>query len=186
MSRAVLSIGSNIGDRLGHLQSVYRYFADTGDAGTSVVGISAVYVTSPWGGVDQQDFLNTVLIVDDPGRDAWAWLRAGQELERAADRHREVRWGPRTLDVDVVSVDVDGHAVVQDDPELTLPHPHAAERAFVLIPWADADSDATLPTRSAPVRVVDLIAELPDTERTGVRRSDAVWGPMVAVPGETR
>ena len=99
MTRAVLSLGSNLGDRFGYLRSAVRGFAD------ALVAASPVYETAPWGGVEQADFLNAVLIVDDPGTDAWGWLRRGQALEAAAGRVREVRWGPRTLDVDVVTVD---------------------------------------------------------------------------------
>ena len=79
---------------------------------------SPVYATAPWGGVEQDDFLNPVVVVDDPDTDAWGWLAAARRW-RAPGRVREVRWGPRTLDVDVVTVD----GVVSDDPELLLPHP---------------------------------------------------------------
>jgi 2-amino-4-hydroxy-6-hydroxymethyldihydropteridine diphosphokinase len=127
VSRAVLSIGSNLGDRLAHLRSVV-------DA-LHPVAVSSVYETAPWGGVDQADFLNAILVVEDPDTDAPGWLRKAQQLERAAGRVRAVRWGPRTLDVDVI--DVDG--IVSTDPELTLPHPRAHERAFVLVPWAEVD-----------------------------------------------
>ena len=98
MTRAVLSLGSNLGDRFGHLGSAVRGFA------AAVVAVSPVYETAPWGGVEQPDFLNAVLVVDDPAIDAWGWLRRGQALEDAAGRVRGVRWGPRTLDVDVVTV----------------------------------------------------------------------------------
>ena len=96
MTRAVLSLGSNLGDRFGHLVSAVRGFADV------LIAASPVYETAPWGGVEQPDFLNAVLIVADPDTDEWGWLRRGQRLEQAAGRVREVRWGPRTLDVDVV------------------------------------------------------------------------------------
>ena len=99
VTSAVLSLGSNLGDRIAHLRAAVAGFAD------ALVAASPVYETAPWGGVDQDDFLNAVLIVDDPGTDAWGWLRRGQALEEASGRVREVRWGPRTLDVDVVSVD---------------------------------------------------------------------------------
>ena len=99
MTRAVLSLGSNLGDRLAHLRAAVAGFADV------LVAASPVYETAPWGGVEQDDFLNAVLVVDDPGTDAWGWLRRGQALEQAAGRVRDVRWGPRTLDVDVVTVD---------------------------------------------------------------------------------
>ncbi|MDT5071979.1 MAG: 2-amino-4-hydroxy-6-hydroxymethyldihydropteridine diphosphokinase, partial [Mycobacterium sp.] len=93
MTRVVLSIGSNVGDRLAHLQSVVD------GLGAAVLGVSPVYETAAWGGVEQGPFLNAVLIADDPALDCHAWLRRGQELEQAAERKREQRWGPRTLDV---------------------------------------------------------------------------------------
>ena len=161
MSRAVLSIGSNLGDRLGHLRSVVSA------AGGAVTAVSGVYETAPWGPVEQDDFLNAVLVVDDPARDARGWLDFGRWCEQRAGRARGLRWGPRTLDVDVV--DVDG--VTSIDPELILPHPRAAERAFVLVPWLDADPAARL----AGVPVVQLVAALPDAERAGVRRRNDLW-----------
>lgn len=154
----MLSIGSNIGDRLSHLQSVVN------DLVPHIVSLSPVYRTPPWGPVEQDDFLNAVVIVDADEIDAEQWLARGQRLEQAADRVREVHWGPRTLDVDVVSVD----GVTSDDPVLTLPHPRAAERAFVLIPWLAADPRATL----AGSAVRDLVATLPAEERDAVHVVD--------------
>ncbi|MFC0447818.1 2-amino-4-hydroxy-6-hydroxymethyldihydropteridine diphosphokinase [Rhodococcus jostii] len=164
MSRAVLSIGSNVGDSLAHLQSVVDGLGD------SVVAVSAVYSTAPWGGVEQQDFLNAVLVVDDSALDGYGWLRRGQELETAADRVRTERWGPRTLDVDVVTCG----DVRSDDPDLILPHPRAHERAFVLIPWLDVDPDAVLPVDGASTRVDALLALLDEDERAGVHRTELV------------
>ena len=106
--------------------------------------MSPVYETEPWGGVEQGPFLNAMLIADDPALDCHGWLRRGQELEAAADRVREERWGPRTLDVDVVTAMTATREVTSHDDELTLPHPWAHERAFVLIPWLAVDPDATL------------------------------------------
>lgn len=166
MSRAVLSIGSNIGDRLANLQTVCD------GLGAAVVATSGVYSTPPWGGVEQQDFLNAVLLVDDAERDAGQWLAAGQELEQQAERVRVQRWGPRTLDVDVISVPQDGTELVSNDPVLTLPHPRAAERAFVLIPWLDVDPDAVLWHDGTRVPVSALLAALPAAERAGVSRTD--------------
>lgn len=157
MSRAVLSLGSNLGDRLGFLKSVLD------GLGPAVLAVSSVYETEPWGVEDQPDFLNAVCIVDDPARDHWAWLRAGQDLERAAGRVRERRWGPRTLDVDVVTVD----DVRSGDPELLLPHPGTPTRATVLIPWLEIDPGAEVPGHG-PVR--DLLAALPPADRATVRR----------------
>jgi 2-amino-4-hydroxy-6-hydroxymethyldihydropteridine diphosphokinase len=159
MSRAVLSLGSNLGDRLAHLRSAVTGFADV------LVAASPIYETAPWGGVEQDDFLNAVLIVDDPATDAWGWLRRGQALEDAAGRVREVRWGPRTLDVDVVTVE----GVASSDPGLLLPHPGTPERATVLRPWLDIDPDAVLPGRGP---VAALLAALGPDGEAGMRRRD--------------
>lgn len=164
MSRAVLSIGSNMGDRLDLLWSVRRHFADR------LVAASAIYATPPWGPVAQDDFDNAVLIVDDDSCTPMDWLTEGFALEAAAARTREKRWGPRTLDVDVVSVSVDGRVEVSDDPVLTLPHPRAHLRAFVLIPWLDADPDAQLWTPTGARPVGEIIAGLDESDRAGVRR----------------
>ncbi len=154
MTRAVLSIGSNLGDRLANLQLAVDGFADV------LVAASPVYETAPWGVTDQDDFLNAVLVVDSPDTDEWGWLRRGQALERAAHRVREQRWGPRTLDVDVVVVD----GVLSSDPQLLLPHPGAHERATVLIPWLDVSPDAVLPG-FGPITELEYSAE-------GVRKRD--------------
>ncbi|WP_199443949.1 2-amino-4-hydroxy-6-hydroxymethyldihydropteridine diphosphokinase [Umezawaea beigongshangensis] len=156
MSRAVLSLGSNLGDRLGFLRLAVEGFADV------AVAVSPVYETAPWGVLDQDDFLNAVLVVSSPDVDARGWLRRGQELERRAGRVRERHWGPRTLDVDVVSVD----GILSSDPELILPHPGAHDRATVLIPWHDVDPNAAVPGRGS---VADLLVGV---DTAGVRRRD--------------
>ncbi|WOC11834.1 2-amino-4-hydroxy-6-hydroxymethyldihydropteridine diphosphokinase [Gordonia sp. MP11Mi] len=166
-TRAVLSAGSNIGDSVGFLRSVLDA------AGDDLVATSDVYRTAPWGGVEQDDFVNITLIVAGE-RTPREWLDFCRECERAAERVREVRWGPRTLDVDVVSVDVDGVPVVSDDPELTLPHPRARQRAFVLVPWVQIDSDAELTVEGRSRRVADLVAALDDADTAGVRRAEAI------------
>lgn len=161
MTRAVLSLGSNMGDRLGHLRS-----AVTG-LGDAVVAVSPVYETAPWGGVPQPDFLNAVIVVADDGVDAWGWLARAHELEAAAHRVRDVRWGPRTLDVDIVTVD----GVTSDHPDLLLPHPGTPSRATVLAPWLDVDPDAVLPGHGP---IAPLLATL---DRSGVvRRDDLTLG----------
>ncbi|EME24038.1 2-amino-4-hydroxy-6-hydroxymethyldihydropteridine diphosphokinase [Rhodococcus triatomae] len=162
MTRVVLSIGSNLGDPLANLRSVVDALGDR------VVAVSSVYATAPWGGVEQQDFLNATLIAQDDALDCRGWLRFGQDLEQRADRVRDVRWGPRSLDVDVV--DCDG--TVSADPELTLPHPRAHERAFVLVPWLEIEPDAALTVGGAPVVVADLLRSLDASEVAGVRRTD--------------
>jgi 2-amino-4-hydroxy-6-hydroxymethyldihydropteridine diphosphokinase len=161
MTRAVLSLGSNLGDREAHLRAAVEGFADV------LVAASPVYETAAWGGVEQPDFLNAVLVVDDPHTDAWGWLRRGQALENAEGRVREVHWGPRTLDVDVVHVE----GVTSADPELLLPHPGTPERATVLRPWLDVDPAAELPGHG---RVAELLAKLGAAAEQGMRRTELV------------
>jgi 2-amino-4-hydroxy-6-hydroxymethyldihydropteridine diphosphokinase len=157
----VLALGSNLGDRLGNLQrGVDALCAGPGVEG---VAVSPVYETAPVGGPDQPDYLNAVLVAATtlPARGV---LGRGQAAERALHRVRRERWGPRTLDVDVIVYDTE----VSDDPELTLPHPRAHERAFVLAPWHDVDADAVLPGHG---RVADLLVTV---DVAGVRlRRDA-------------
>ena len=129
------------------------------------MSVSPVYETKPWGVTDQPDFLNAIVIVQADGVDEWGWLRRGQELEREAERRREQRWGPRTLDVDVVTVD----GVRSDHPDLLLPHPGTPERATVLIPWLAIEPDAELPGHGP---VAALLAALPADDVAGVRRRD--------------
>jgi 2-amino-4-hydroxy-6-hydroxymethyldihydropteridine diphosphokinase len=162
VSRAVLSLGANLGDRAATLREAIDALADDG-----LVARSALYQTPPWGPVEQPPYLNAIAIVDAP-HDAAGWLARAHELEQSAGRTREVRWGPRTLDVDVVTVTGDdGAPMVSDDPELTLPHPRAHERAFVLVPWAALDPAAQLPGRG---RVADLLAALPADDVAAVTR----------------
>ncbi|MED5814162.1 2-amino-4-hydroxy-6-hydroxymethyldihydropteridine diphosphokinase [Mycolicibacterium sp. 050232] len=166
MTSTVLSIGSNLGDRLARLQSVVD------GLGTAVRAVSPVFETDAWGGVEQAPFLNAVLIADDPDLDSRGWLRRGQELEHAADRVREQKWGPRTLDVDLVTCHDGDIEVTSRDEDLTLPHPLAHLRAFVLIPWLAVDPDATLTVIGRSRRVAHLLEEIDPAERAGVRPTD--------------
>lgn len=160
---AVLSLGSNLGDRMAALQGA----VDTllGGAGAPrPVAVSPVYETAPVGGPEQAAFLNAVLVVAT-GEAPKDLLRRAQAAERAFDRVRQVRWGPRTLDVDVIAFG----DVRDDDPELTLPHPRAHLRAFVLRPWLDTDRDAVLPGRG---RVSELLAAVVAEDTTGSQALD--------------
>ena len=152
---AVLSIGSNVGDRLAYLRLAVEVLQPR--------AVSPVYETAPVGGVEQDDFLNAALLCDLDATAAW---ELAQEAERRAGRERDVRWGPRTLDVDMV---------VAEGPVpagLELPHPRAHERAFVLVPWLDLDADAVLPGHG---RVLDLVDAM---DLIGLeRRSDLALGP---------
>ncbi|HEY5842209.1 MAG TPA: 2-amino-4-hydroxy-6-hydroxymethyldihydropteridine diphosphokinase [Mycobacterium sp.] len=173
MTRVVLSIGSNLGDRVSRLQSV----VDT--LGERVGATSPIYETDPWGGVDQGPFLNAVVIAEDPELDAQGWLRLAQDLERSAERVRGQKWGPRTLDVDLVRVQRPGGAghledVFSRDDGLTLPHPLTHLRAFVLIPWLAVEPDAELPVADALWPVARLLADLDPADRAAVRPTDFV------------
>jgi 2-amino-4-hydroxy-6-hydroxymethyldihydropteridine diphosphokinase len=165
MTRVVLSIGSNLGDRLARLQSVVD------GLGEKVVAVSPVYETDPWGLVDQAPFLNAVLIAEDPACDGHAWLRRAQEFEEAAGRVRGERWGPRSLDVDLIACYGDTE-IISVENHLTLPHPLAHLRAFVMIPWLSIDPDARLTIVGGPQPVVRLLAELEPADRDSVQLFD--------------
>ncbi len=144
----VLALGSNLGDRLANLQGGVD--ALCARPGLSDVEISPVYETAPVGGPAQPDYLNAVLVAATT-LSAQAVLERGQEAESGLGRVRGQRWAPRTLDVDVIVYGTE----VSDDPGLTLPHPRAHERGFVLAPWHDLDPGAVIPGQG---RVADLLA----------------------------
>ena len=156
--KAVLALGSNLGDRQDILQGGVDAIA--GIEGVRLTGVSPVYETVPVGGPPQPDYLNAVVLaaISIPSRELLDQLH---EVEAAFDRVRLVRWGPRTLDIDIITV-AGEHS---DDPDLTLPHPRAHQRAFVLAPWHDADPDAVLPGYGP---VAGLLAR---ADQTGIRRS---------------
>lgn len=153
----VLSFGSNLGDRLGHLRAGVELIRQV----LPVTAVSSVYETEPVGVDGQQPYLNCVAVVECA--DPESVLVAAQRAEELRGRVRSSHWGPRTLDVDVVTVD----ACITDDPRLTLPHPRAAERAFVLVPWAEIDPVAELPGHGT---VRSLVACM---DTSGVRRWSA-------------
>jgi 2-amino-4-hydroxy-6-hydroxymethyldihydropteridine diphosphokinase len=130
VTRAYLALGSNLGDRAAFLQQAVDELA-AADA-VAVERISRVYETAPVGGPPQDAFLNAVVAVETT-LEPHELLALAQRLERGADRVRVERWGPRTLDVDVLLYD----DVSLDGPELTIPHPRMWERGFVLAPLRD-------------------------------------------------
>jgi dihydroneopterin aldolase/2-amino-4-hydroxy-6-hydroxymethyldihydropteridine diphosphokinase len=156
VTRAVLGLGANLGDVAGALRTAVVGLA--AHPGIEVVAVSGLWRTAAVGGPEQPDYLNAVVLVSSTIAPE-DLLAVVQGLERAAGRERTVRWGARTLDVDLL--DVEG--VRSDRPELTLPHPRAHERAFVLAPWAQVDPDWVLEPAGrapAPVRVWrDAIAD---------------------------
>jgi 2-amino-4-hydroxy-6-hydroxymethyldihydropteridine diphosphokinase len=158
VNRAVLSLGSNLGDRLDNLQRAVDTLFEA--PGLEFVALSPVYETAPVGGPAQPDYLNVVILADIRLAPE-ALLERAQGIEESMQRVRDVHWGPRTLDIDIVAVDGTSSAL----PELTLPHPRAHERAFVLVPWSDLDGEAALPNG----KISDLI---PAVDHQGVRRRD--------------
>jgi 2-amino-4-hydroxy-6-hydroxymethyldihydropteridine diphosphokinase len=156
--RAYLGIGSNLGDRLATLQSAVDGLGAAD--GITVVGVSAVYETAPVGGPEQGDFLNAVIAVDTV-LSARGLLGVAQRLEQAARRVRTERWGPRTLDVDVLLVGT----TELHEPDLEVPHPRMWERDFVMVPLADLDP--TLARDASPG-----LAPARESAREGVRRTD--------------
>jgi 2-amino-4-hydroxy-6-hydroxymethyldihydropteridine diphosphokinase len=160
VTTALLALGSNLGDREAHLRGAVA------GLGERVMVVSGVYESPPWGDPDQPHYLNAALLAVDPAASGADWLAAAHRLEDAAGRVRDParRFGPRTLDVDVIAVwNDDGAPVTSGEPELILPHPRAHLRAFVLRPWLDIQPYAQLPGHG---RVNDLI------------RADAVAGDL--------
>lgn len=148
---AVVALGSNLGDSRQILHDAVTGLRD--HAGVRVTAVSPVAKTAPVGGPEQPDFLNQVLLVTT-SLSPYGLLQLAQELEQAAARVRDIRWGPRTLDVDIITYD----DVSSEHPVLTLPHPRAHQRAFVLTPWSWADPHAMLDG----VAVAELAAQAED------------------------
>ncbi|MHA7269413.1 2-amino-4-hydroxy-6-hydroxymethyldihydropteridine diphosphokinase [Arthrobacter sp. HLT1-20] len=152
LTRAILALGSNLGERAGTLQSAVGDLVDRPEM--RLHNVSPVVTTQAVGGpAGQPDFLNMVIAVDTT-LEPYELLAHCQAVELAHHRTREVRWGARTLDVDIILYGDQ----TSDDPVLTLPHPRAAGRAFVLYPWSLMDPTATLAGQS----VAQLAADAPD------------------------
>lgn len=167
-AHVVIALGSNLGDRGQTLAAAVRALHDL--HGLTLTDVSQVVETDPVGGPEQPPYLNAVAVGRTDLAPA-ALLDALHAIEAEHGRTREVHWGARTLDLDLIQFGTPGSSreVVSDDPELLLPHPRAHERAFVLVPWADADPRATLRVGDGDdgIRpVVDLLAGL---DRSGVR-----------------
>jgi 2-amino-4-hydroxy-6-hydroxymethyldihydropteridine diphosphokinase len=158
---AVLALGSNLGERRDILQGAVDAIGAIPEV--QIMAVSPVYETAPVGGPPQPDYLNAVLLARTtlPSRELLGRLH---EIEAAFDRERSVRWGPRTLDIDIITV----AGEVSADPDLTLPHPRAHERAFVLAPWHDVDPVAELPGRGP------VAALLAAADSSGIRRNGTV------------
>ena len=168
----VVALGANLGDARATLESAVRAVA--GLPGMRVRAVSPLVETDPVGGPEQPAYLNAVL-VGDTTLDPDDLLRRLHEIEADHGRTREVRWGARTLDLDLIQVGTpaSGSEVRRKDPALTLPHPRAHERGFVLVPWSLADPAATIRTDGQVRPVADLVGEV---DTSGVRPGPD-WSP---------
>ncbi|ANB61288.1 2-amino-4-hydroxy-6-hydroxymethyldihydropteridine diphosphokinase [Anoxybacteroides amylolyticum] len=155
---AYIALGSNIGDRLRYLHEAVEKLATHEQI--SVIDTSSIYETDPVGYVPQGNFLNMVIHVQT-SLSPFALLEATQTIEQELGRKREIRWGPRTLDLDILLYN---HENIETE-RLTIPHPRMTERAFVLVPLFELNGDIYIPTVQRCV--ASLIDELPDKE--GVR-----------------
>ena len=143
--KAVISLGANIGDPQANLDLAICLLREA----TDVVAVSSYLTTKPVGGPEQPDYLNAVAIVESdlPAKDLLALLNG---IETAMGRTREIHWGPRVIDLDLIQY---GGLLVNDE-KLTLPHPRAHERYFVLAPWFEIEPEAILLTHG---RISDLL-----------------------------
>ena len=160
MVEVFLSLCSNMGEREGYLRFAV---AELAKAGVEVLNVSDVYETAPWGGVEQDAFLNIAL----RGRTDLAaeeLLDKLQAIEAAAKRERKVHWGPRTLDIDILLY---GREIIATE-RLIVPHKELKNRGFVLVPWAEIAPTVTVP--GLEKTVWQLLAELPEDEKQGVCR----------------
>jgi len=149
VTQALLGLGSNLGDRLGTLQRAVELLADRG---VRAIACSRVWATAPLGGPgDQPEFLNVVIRADPGPLGPDDVLSAANAVEAELGRVRDERWGPRTIDIDVLL----WNGLQRDDPRLTIPHPRLHERAFVVLPLLDLDPDPVLPDGR---RLLDLPA----------------------------
>lgn len=135
--RAVIALGANLGNPQESLREAVAELRSV--PGFSLTSASAIFRTAPVGGPDQPDYLNAVVVGEWSGTPD-ELLEALHAIENAHGRTRDIRWGPRTLDLDVIALG----DYRSNDEHLTVPHPRAWERAFVLVPWLDAEPDAYL------------------------------------------
>lgn len=158
MTQAYIGLGGNLGDPVHAMAEALRAL-DASET-TRVVAVSPVFRTPPWGPVEQPPFLNACAAIET-ALSAEALLSLCLSIEASLHRDRSVRWGPRTIDLDILDY---GGATVRSD-RLTLPHPRMGERAFVLVPLAEIAPHFSVRDR----RIVECLAEL---DTAGIVRLD--------------
>ena len=154
--KATIGLGSNMGDRFAYLQQALDSLNTV--TGVQVHSVSPVYETDPVGGPEQENYLNAVAVLKTV-LTPHQLLAETQQIEQEANRQRNERWGPRTLDLDLLAMDSE----VVSTEDLDLPHPRAHERGFVLLPWSMLDPDYLLPGYGS---VADLLTRV---DVSGVR-----------------
>lgn len=148
MNTAYISIGSNIGDRLHHLKESVRILHS--HERIEVAKVSSIYETAPVGYTDQADFLNLVVGIGT-SLNPFELLAACQEIENVLGRVRDIRWGPRTVDLDILLYNKDNI----EAENLLVPHPRMGERAFVLVPLLEIAPEIGHPVTGIPFSVTD-------------------------------
>ena len=171
--RAALSLGANLGDATSAFVHAVRRLTEARE--TSAIAVSSIYRTSPWGRADQPDFLNMAAIIETALAPR-ALLALCLAIEAERGRTRRERWSPRTLDIDIV--DFDG--AILTDPALTLPHPHACERDFVLIPLFEIAPDLRIGSKTVRSLVAERKNLSAEQENLGVVRDEAETKRMAA------
>ena len=158
MNRAYIGLGTNVGDRESNLRDAIFELESRPE--NEIVSISSIYETDPVGYLDQGKFLNLVVCINTK-LDAQSLLAACMEIEQSLGRKREIRWGPRTIDLDILLYNQENIVT----KNLIVPHPRMPERAFVVIPLVGIDKDIVLPNMEKPLR--EVMDDIPEKE--GVR-----------------
>lgn len=146
--KGIIALGSNIGEPRENLDLAIALLREA----TEVIKVSSYYVTKPVGYKDQPDFVNAVCIIESE-LPAIELLNMLHGIEKAMGRERTIKWGPRTIDLDIIQYG----SLLSNSPELTLPHPRAHERKFVLEPWLEIEPEAVLLTHG---KIADLLTKL--------------------------
>ena len=146
--KGIIALGSNIGEPRENLDLAIALLREA----TEVIKVSSYYVTKPVGYEDQPDFVNAVCIIESE-LPAIELLNMLHGIEKAMGRERTIKWGPRTIDLDIIQYG----SLLSNSPELTLPHPRAHERKFVLEPWLEIEPEAVLLTHG---KIADLLTKL--------------------------
>lgn len=149
MTKVYLGLGSNVGDRERQLKEALRLL--DAQQGIKVTQVSSLYETAPVGYVDQPDFLNLCAEIET-NLSPQAVLKSGLDIEQQLHRVRKERWGPRTLDIDVLLY---GNEIIEDQ-DLSIPHPRMAERAFVLIPLQEIAPEAINPRTQTKIKDIEV------------------------------